>query len=139
MINKTMKHEMWNGLVSAAPYPNAEAIVAQLRNDPDFANLRGLWVLTEIEAGSTLPDIILEVAPFSADAYRRVADKLFDILPFNISTPLTAILFGEQPNLPLTGVREDYFYFLTHGMVRKIYLDEAWAKTAGEQYREVSQ
>lgn len=139
MINKTMKHEMWNGLVSDAPYPDAEAIVAQLRNDPDFANLRGLWVLTEIEAGSTLPDIILEVAPFSADAYRHVVGKLFDILPFNISTPLTAMLFGEWDKLPLAIVSDDYHFLLTHGMVQTVYLDEAWAKTVGEHYQEVSQ
>lgn len=139
MVKSKCKAEMWEGLVSAAPHQDAEAIVAQLRDDPNFPFLKGLWVLTEIEDGEVYPEIFVEVVPFSADVYRRIIGKVFHILPFSNSMPLTGHLLEEFPNLPVTGMWEDYYFFLTHKMVRKIYLDEAWAKTAGEHYQEVSQ
>ena len=126
MIDKKVKNEMWNGLVSAAPYQDAEAIVAQLRNDPDFANLKGLWVLTEIEDGECLPNIFVEVAPYDRLTYIRIVGKIFKIFPFCECTPLTGHLFEEEPNLPVIGMWEDVYFFLTHKMVRKIYLDEEW-------------
>lgn len=137
MVNSKCKAEMWEGLVSAAPYMDAEAIVAQLRDDPNFPFLKGIWVLTEIEDGESLPNIFVEVDPYDRLTYIRIVGKIFKAFPFCECTPLTAHLFEEKPNLPVTGMWEDVYFFLTHKMVRKIYLDEAWAKAASERYQEV--